>query len=419
MNQGFYTGINGMQSHQYGIDILADNLANINSIGYRGSQTEFASLFEKSMTTVSTNGPTNDTYGIGSRVQATSMMEQMGTLIQGDRSTDLAIEGEGWFGISGESETLYTRAGDFTFDGTRSLVTQDGFYVLGTLGTNFANDTLTQPLETISLGGVAAQGPLNFPLELTYPVQPTTQAQFFGNLGIVDEPRNVNASVISPSSAHNRLQLTFTQSAIQPPTGTAWDIVGTITDNDNTITYDTQHGSATFDAIGAMIGYTMPALDNDGAAVTVDLGSGYDGVIASASEATPTLSSSADGFESGELVGYTINQNADVIAAFTNGRSSAVGKIGLFHFQNDQGLERISGSRFSQSQNSGKPIFYTDGEGNNILGSTVRSGMLENSNVRMEQSLTELIIMQRAYDANAKSITTSDELLQKALQMDA
>lgn len=417
MNQGFYTGINGMQSTQYGIDVISDNLANVNSIGYRGSQTEFASLFEKNLTAAAANGPTEDTFGVGSRVQATSMMEQMGTLIQGDRTTDLAIDGEGWFGISGMNEIYYTRAGDFTFDSNRDLVTQDGFHALGTLGTNFADDVLTEPLESIPLGDVVAQGPLNFPLEMTYPVQPTTQAQFFGDLGVDDIPVGVSATAISPNSAHNRIRLDFTQSATQPPSGTAWDIVGTVTNNDGTITYDTQTGSALFNEIGAMVNYTMPSLDNDGAPVAIDLGTGFNGVMSTGSDATAALSSSSDGHEGGELVGYTINQNADVIAAFSNGRSSAVGKMAVFHFQNDQGLERTSGTRFQESENSGDPIFYTDANGNPINGTAILTGMLENSNVRLEVGLTELIIMQRSYDANAKSITTSDELIQKALQM--
>ena len=152
MNQAFYTGIIGMQTTQYGIDVIADNLANINSIGYRGSQTEFASLFEKSISSASSNGPTDNSYGIGSSVQATTMMEQMGTLIQGDRATDLAIDGEGWFVVIGLNEVYYTRAGDFTFDEGRNLVTQDGFHVLGTLGTNFTDNVLTTPMDTIALG---------------------------------------------------------------------------------------------------------------------------------------------------------------------------------------------------------------------------------------------------------------------------
>ena len=96
---------------------------------------------------------------------------------------------------------------------------------------------------------------------------------------------------------------------------------------------------------------------------------------------------------------------------------SSVGKIAVYHFQNDQGLERVGSASFRESSNSGKPIFYQDAEGNNILGADVLNYQLENANVRLDTALTELIIYQRAFDANSKSITTADEMIQKALNM--
>lgn len=419
MNQAFYTGIVGMQAHQYSLDIVADNLANVNTIGFRGSQAEFASLFEEVLGSTSSGSTTTDSIGLGTRIQTTAMMQQQGSLILGDKNTDLAIEGEGWFGINGHGQDLYTRAGAFTFDSGRNLVTEDGFYVLGTMGNNFSGNVLTEQVDAVALGDVAAQEALILPDSLLFPVEPTTLAEFSGNLGTEDILRSVSAPVISADSEHNRLRLDFTQSTPQPATGIAWDIAGTTTSNDGTITYDTQNGSALFDETGRLISFIMPPLDNNGSPVSVDLGEGFTGVTSNVSESIPSLSSSADGFESGDLIGYRINQYADIIASFSNGRSSAVGKIALYHFQNDQGLNRINGSRFEESANSGKPIFYKDAQGNSILGSTVYSGRLENSNVRIENGLTELIILQRSFDANSKSVTTGDQLIQKALQMDA
>ena len=336
MNQAFYTGITGLQTHQYGIDTISDNLANINTIGFRGAQAEFASLFEDSMSETSF-ASTNDTIGVGSRIQINSLMEQGGTLIDGDRSTDLAIDGDGWFGVSGNGEVLYTRAGNFTFDGQRDLVTPDGFHVLGTMGNNITDNTITQPLDNVPLGDAAAQVPLNFPVSLTYPVEPSTQAEFFGNLGIIDTPRLLSADIISSSSEHNRMELRFTQSTPRPASGTAWDIAASVTSSDGSVIYDTQSGSATFDATGALTGYTIPALDNDGTPVTAELGSGFTGIMAFSDEDAGTnFASSADGIIAGELFGYGINQNADIIATFSNGRETAIGKVALFHVQNDQ-----------------------------------------------------------------------------------
>ncbi len=416
MNQAFYTGVVGMQAHQQSLDVVADNLANINTVGFRGSQTEFASIFEEVLGTSS--APTTDSIGQGVRVQSTTMMMQQGSLLLADRNTDLAIEGDGWFGISGNGETLYTRAGAFGFDSERSLVSGDGHYVLGTMGNNFSDGVITEQLDAIAIADVAAQESLLLPDTLEFPVQPSTLATFSGNLGTDDILRSVSANVISPSSEHNRLRLDFTQIVPQPSSGSAWDIVGTTTNNNGEIVYDTQNGSAIFDESGGLLSFTMPALDNDGTPVDVDLGSGFTGVVSNVSETEPTLSSDANGFEGGDLLGYRINENADIIAGFSNGRSSAVGKIALYHFQNDQGLNRINGSRFQESANSGKPIFYQDVNGNNVLGANIHSGRLEGANVSMDQGLTELIILQRSFDANSKSVTTGDELIQKALNMD-
>ena len=130
-----------------------------------------------------------------------------------------------------------------------------------------------------------------------------------------------------------------------------------------------------------------------------------------------TASSKSNGKEKGDLVGYNINNKGEVVATFTNGEQSSVAAIAIYHFTNDKGLERINGSRFEESSNSGRAMFYKDQNGNAITGSQVLNNRLENSNVEMEVGLTELIVMQRSYDANAKSITTADEMIQKAINM--
>lgn len=418
MNQAFYTGIVGVQTHQYGIDVLSDNIANINTTGYKASQVEFSSLFETLLGSGSGDGPTFDSIGVGSRVQATTMSEQNGTMIQSDKTSSLAIQGEGWFGISRGGETYYTRSGNFLFDADRNLVTNDGYYVLGSMGDNISNGELTKVYDSIPLQGVEGQV-LLLPGELTFPGEVSTYASFRGNLGIDPVEQLVSAEVIDPDNARNRLALYFTQSTPQPTVGTAWDITATLTDTTNGTIYDTQTGNALFGSNGELLSYTIPPIDNNGAPVTIDLGEGYSGLIAIDGDTAGNFISSSDGALAGNLLGYDVNQSGDVIVAFDNGRQSAIAKIALYHFQNDQGLDRVSGTRFRESPNSGAPIIYFDEEGNNITGSRILSNMLESSNVHLENALTELIVMQRAYDANAKSITTGDELIQKALQMDA
>jgi len=342
-----------------------------------------------------------------------------GSLLLSDQSTDMAIDGDGWFGVTGNKDVFYTRAGNFTFDANNDLVTaEDGFFVLGTRGNNIENGVLTKTITELPLGDVASQEKLRFPKTLDYPPEPTTEASFFGNIGVGDTAAVVSASAIDPKNSKNQLKLTFTKAAVQNTLGTRWEIEGVTQSLDGKQVYDRQKGIVEFNELGAITSNTLTSIDNNGVRVSIDLGSGFNGITA-IDNVPASLSSLANGTIGGELVGYEINQNAEVIATFTNGMQSSVGKIALFHFQNDQGLTRISGTRFQESSNSGNAIFFKDANGQNILGANVANFKTEGSNVRFEVGLTQLIVLQRSYNANSKSITTADQMMQKALDMDA
>ncbi|QSZ40620.1 flagellar hook-basal body complex protein [Sulfurimonas aquatica] len=419
MTQAFYTGLSGLRNMSTGIDIVSDNMSNNSTVGYRGYGVEFSNLFEEAVNQVATSSSVDSSIGVGVKVNATPMLEKNGELLLSDRSTDLAIDGDGWFGIEGGADTIYTRAGSFTFDANNDLVTEDGFHVLGTMANNIQDNTLTEVINTMSLGNVATQEGLRFPKTLSYPPQPTLNSSFYGNIGISDEfPSTISATVIDAQNNRNELKLTFTKAVDQNQLGTRWDVQAVTQRLDGLVTYDTQNGTVEFDSSGALVSSSLTSIDNNGTAVNMDLGSEFSGVVSSNVPQT-TGSSSSDGLIGGDLLGYSININSEVIATFSNGEQSSVGKIAVYHFQNDQGLERISGSRFQESSNSGVALFSTDGNGNNILGATVHNFKLESSNYNNTAGLTELIILQRSYDANSKSITTADQMMQKALDMDA
>lgn len=419
MLQAIYSGVSSLQSFQTGIDVLANNIANVNTVGFKGSSTEFSNLMEREVST-SGNSITSMQSGLGVQVTATSLDLSAGSFAQSDSITDLAIaEDEGWFGLKGANDQEYfTRAGNFRFDpfnedGTNTsarLVNPDGFLVTGTLANNTAGGILSPRIDSFELADVESQDELVFPSQLTFPNQASTQADFFGNIGAENIPQTVSAVVISPQSERNNLRLEFTQSATQVPPGIIWDVTATTQTADGSTIYDTQTGVVSFDGNGALLNSTLGDIDNNGALVTPNLGTGFDGLI---SNSGPTLASSAtvDGNLEGELINYSVNRNGDIISSFTNGEQSIVGKVAIYHFQNDQGLEAISGNKFRASDNSGKPIFYTQDNGQ------ILAGMLESSNVRLETALTELIILQRSYDAASKTITTGDQMLKNALQM--
>lgn len=418
MTQAFYTGISGVKNYSMGIDVVSNNIANISTTGYRAYNAEYTSLFEEALSGA-TASISPQSLGSGVRMQATAMSTEQGALALSDRSTDLAILGQGWFGISGSNGTVYTRDGSFNIDENSDLVTNDGMYVLGTIGGNIsADNVLTQVLVETPLSDIGNVEKLRFPKTLTYPPEPTTTAKFLANVGVGYEPVTVGASVVDPQNNRNHLRLEFTKKPTQTTPGSQYDVKATIESLDGTQIYTTTYGEAFFDNAGALVSHTMTTIDNNGAPVTIDLGSGYDGIV---SIDAPLVSGSslADGTIGGDLQGYSISPDGEVLATFTNGRQSSVGKIAVFHFSNDQGLNRLSGTRFEESANSGKAFFFKDANGNNILGANIQNYRLESSNYDMTTGLTELIILQRAYDANSKSITTADQMMQKALNMAA
>ncbi len=415
MTQAFYTGINGIKTHQYGIDVISDNLANTSTIGFRGYTTEFSSMFENALVTSPGLSSVDSTIGVGAQLKSVYMDENRGVFQLSDRSTDMAILGDGWFGIQGGDKPMYTRDGSFVFDKNRDLVTNDGYYVLGTMGTNISDGVLTEQLSEVPLGEANAQEKLRFPETLLFPAQPTTEANFYGNLGLEDEVRVISSGIVDSQDNKNNLRLEFRKSVPQVSPGTQWDISATVQNLDGTEIYSSTSGVVSFDEAGALISTTISSIDNNGTNVAINLGTEYDGIISMGNPFSG--SSSANGLDAGDLLGYDINKNGEVIATFSNGMQSAVGTVAVYHFQNDRGLERVNGSRFTESANSGKPLFFQDENGKNIIGTDITNFKLEGSNVRMEVGLTDIIIMQRAYDANSKCIKTADEMLQKALSM--
>ncbi len=415
MVQSYYTGISGLQNSSIGIDMVANNIANISTTGYRAYKTEFASIFEDALSSARVGN--SNSRGIGVRVQTAAMTQAQGALALSDRSSDVAIEGDGWFGVQSDGDIEYTRDGTFAFDVNSDLVTTDGFYVLGTKGSNISKDNvLTKKNAEIKLSSIKEQEKLSFPTTLTYPPEPSTKAKFMANLGVGYDPITVGTTVIDPQNNKNYLQLKFVKNPTQTSLEAQYSVTATTQSLDGSTIYDTKTGSASFDVSGALISTSLNTIDNNGASVSIDLGNGYNGITAID---IPVVSGSgtADGIVGGDLVGYSVNGNAEVIATFTNGIQSSVGKIAVYHFTNEQGLKRINGTRFQQSVNSGEAQFWKDADGKPINGSNVFNFRLESSNVSLSFGLTELIIMQCAYNANSKSITTSDQMIQKAIKM--
>jgi len=433
MTTSFYNGISGITTHQFGIDTWANNIANVNNFGYKENIPEFSTIFS---TQLSENylDPTSNDKGLGARATSSAIDMKQGSFVNSDNNFDLAISGNGWFGVlSNDTNTYYTRAGEFSIDAEGNLVDPNGNFLLGTLGDNINGETIT-PIEEIALSAPESQTKITLPPNLIYPAEPTQNIYYQANLDpIVQYDANGNeianyetfsTSLIAPNGETHTLKIEFTKQIPQAPTGSIWDVVTTIYDTNDTIV-DTQTGVLTFDDNGALIGNTLGMLSNSGTPLNLDLGTPYDATVSNSGYdgftslvgAKKDTSVTKDGYKAGDLTNYEMDSNGQVVAIFDNGRSVPIAKVALYHFQNDQGLEKLGSNLFKYSQNSGKPIFYTDSDGKYIYGANIFSKKLEQSNVSLATALTELIVIQKAFDASAKSITTSDQMIQKAINM--
>jgi len=414
MNQTIYTGIIGLQANQQALNVTANNIAGVDTTGFKKNRAEFQNLFGEAL--IGANGSVNSTVGLGSEVATTPLIATPGSITKTGINTDLAIDGNGWFGVEGNNQVAYTKNGKFSFDANGNFVNTQGDFVLGSTASGLSQNGTINPNTTVSLGSVKAQAPISLPTQMSYPTTPTTVASFFGNLGTANVTQRVSATAIDSKGDKNNLQLTFTKSAKQPTSGLSWDVNATLKSTTNNNVISTGVGVVTFSQTGALVASTLKSLNNNGTLLTINLGSGYSGIVSNTSN-SGNLNSSANGQVGGVLTGYSINNNAQIVASFSNSKQLPVAQIALYHFQNEQGLQNIGGSKYAASNNTGQPFFYTDSLGKNILGSKILTGSLENSNVNYSTSLTQLIVLQRSYDANSKSITVGDQLLKKALQM--
>lgn len=253
-----------------------------------------------------------------------------------------------------------------------------------------------------------------------------------------------NIEVFSPAGRRDIISFEFTKSVPQQKEGVTWnaniklttffekyDSQKTYDESEFIIDLDKQQvlkivskttGVLEFSAQGALLSNTISTLDNSGTTLDINLGSLYDGSANQGFDGfTSFVNADIDrqnvieknGYVAGKLNGYSVDQNGQILAEFTNGKITPVAKVAIFNFQNDQGLSNQDNGLFNEGFNSGPPLFFD----NDLRPSKIVSNRLEGSNVDFSEALTSLILYQKALQASAKSITTSDQMLQNAINM--
>ena len=426
MNSTFYTALAGMKTYQAGIDVWAHNVSNSNLAGFRAKRPEFSTLFTESLNSSQSLGVTSSQKGYGSKMNVAAMTKEQGSLTTTESTFDLAISGNGWFGVKGADEiTKYTRNGSFNFDSERYLVDKGGGYLTGQMAGNIiisadaTENKLVGVVENINVGIPASQTKLQLPNMLTYPKKFTDTVSITGNVGVGDDEKTFSASLVSSTNSENSLAVTLKKSAVQPDFGSSWKVVATIKNRDGTLTFDKKTGTIEFNSSGQITSSNIPTLSNQGLPITINFGNRGAGLQANDSS-IGSISVSKNGEPEGNLDHYGVSQDGNVVAFFNNGYKTVVAKVAVYHFRNEQGLQDIGGSYYNSNDLSGEALFYRDEKGAIITKEgLILDHHLEETNINNTEALSELMLIQRAFDASSRALKTGDDMIKQALSMDA
>ncbi|GAB2458148.1 flagellar hook protein FlgE [Conyzicola lurida] len=390
MLRSLYAGISGLRSHQTMLDVTGNNIANVNTTAFKSSSTQFQDTL--SQLTQGAGGPqqgvggTNPAQvGLGVLVAGISTNFAQGSTQATGKAANLMISGDGFFVTRNGNQTSYTRAGDFDFDASGRLVSPDGSLVQGWGAVD----------GVVAEGGLT--GDIQLPINAISAGEASTSATLGGNIPSDAAVGTVvvrDIEVFDATGAARSLSLTLTKTAA------GWNVAGA--DPDNPAGPLTGTTALTFvDGVQTSAG-TMTV---GAGGIAIDLSA----VTGSAGLTTMSVTAK-DGRDPGTLESYTLTPDGTLIGSFSNGASQALARVVLATFTNPGGLEKTGGSSYRATFNSGEAEIGAPGDAG--YGS-ITSGALEMSNVDLSQEFTNLIVAQRGFQANARIITTSDEVLQE------
>lgn len=420
----FSIPLSGLTASSQALSTTANNLANLNTIGYKDQQIQFADLFYQSFGSNGAGDPIQQGAGVKVASQPSNFTE--GNVNPTGVSTDVAINGNGFFVVKANGVQSYTRAGNFEVGADNFLETAEGQLVLGYPAINGTVNT-GQGLGPLALGA----GTIS-PATVTGNLQMTSNLDATAAVGTVYTAPQ--ATIYDSLGASHQITITYTK------TGTnTWDFSVNIPPADlNPISGTAQTGilstgSLTFDGNGRLISDTFgagsahtPAVNDTGIAITGfadgasnmtfnwNLLNGSTAVVSQLASPNSTSSIQQDGTSSGTLVNFSIGSDGTITGSFSNGKTAVVGQIALASFADEQGLSRNGNNDFTPTLASGQPTIGGPGTGG--LGN-ISGGALEQSNVDIATEFANLIIAQRSYEANARVVTTFDQVAQATIAL--
>jgi flagellar hook protein FlgE len=407
-----FAGISGLSANSTAMTVIGDNIANVNTTAFKSNKSSFANILSQSLGGSGTSG-----IGRGVEFWGVSPSWSQGSIENTSNSTDMAINGKGFFMVEDATgSTYYTRAGEFSFDKDGYLVNPDGLFVQGYSVTSVAADG------TATLGSIEN---INVPGESTAPPQATTTSTLDINL---DAGAAVNDTYSSTQTVYDSLgnaiplTLTFTKTAANAWTASVTVPTGTVTTPASDI--GITNANLTFDGNGNLNSGSDPSitltnLTSGAADITInwdlfDTANLTNGDLTQYAAASTTNFNTQNGYSAGNLRGVSIDESGFVTGAYSNGQLTPLYQVVLADFPSYFGLSKMGKNLYAESRASGQAMPGVPLSGS--LGS-ISPSAIEMSNVDLAQEFVKMITTQRAFQANSRVITTSDEVLQELISL--
>ena len=408
MLSSLYSGVSGINAAGYTMSVLGNNIANSTTVGFKGGYTSFADILSQSLGGAGGGGQ----IGRGVNLADVGTLFTQGSFENTSNGTDLAIEGAGFFMVADDTGTYYTRAGQFIMDAEGYLVNPSGFRLQG-----YSADETGALLTTI--------GDLNVAQISSAPLA-TTSFRIVANLNgsaVENQPGSIYSSTITVYDSIGSaipLTLTFTKTA----TPGEWDWEATVPVSMGIVS--SAGGTLQFNETGGLIPPTNadPTITITGTPSGGDLdvtwntidptSSALSGDITGYAAANDTYGLFQDGYAPGTVENVAIEQDGQIVGLFTNGQTRTIGQVVVADFVSPWGLTKMGKSLFAESMSSGQPTIGEAGTGGR---GSIAANALEMSNVDMASEFVRMITTQRAYQANARVISTSDDLLAELMQI--
>lgn len=409
MIRSMYAGVSGMRSHQIMMDVVGNNISNVNTQGYKRSQVLFADVL--SQIDAGAASPTEDLggrnpaqVGLGVQMSGTAQQFGQGFLQVTNRELDVAIQGDGLFIHNMSGEQLYTRNGAMFMDADGRLVNSQGGLLQGWMADAAGTIITTQPIDNIVL-----------PIGNQNPPVVTTEIKIGGNLpstALVGDQYFASLDVYDVIGNTVQLDFTYEKTNTDEWTATAsyGDPAVAVNLTDNVITFT--DGEITVPA-----DFTIDIADGEVpgvGAMQVVIGGVGERRLTQYGENNSLTVVNQDGAPGGVMQSMRIATDGVILGTFSNGLTTPIGRLALASFSNPEGLERVTGTNWRGSVNSGLAQIGTTGTGGRGI---IAPGTLEMSNVDLALEFTELIRSQRGFQANSRVVTSADELLQEIVNL--